>query len=98
MRWRVEKEDVLGCTLSKIFVMNCYEFKILFINYIHFGNTIFLLLCSGKSEMTDRKKYFMHKYFCCNRVDSFLDMRKKLRNELVECQKTEPCRASKEAL
>ena len=41
----------------------------------------------------------MHKYyFYCNHVDDFLGISKNLRNELVEFQKAEPCRASKETL
>ena len=40
----------------------------------------------------------MHKYCFWYHVDTFLDTPNKFRNELVECQKTQPFRASKEAL
>ena len=40
----------------------------------------------------------MHNYFYFNHADKFLDINKSLWDKLVEFQKTEPCRANKEAL
>ena len=71
----------------------------MFIHKLHTCvNTIFLFFCSGKSEFTDEQKNHAHKYLYFNNFDTFLDIPKNIRNELVECQKTQPCRSGKEAV
>ena len=44
------------------------------------------------------EKNQMHKHKFYNHVDTFLDIPKNSRKELLECQTTQPCISSKEAL
>ena len=55
-------------------------------------------MCSVKSDLSDREKDHMHKYFYYDHIDTFMNITKNLSNESMIFQITEPCRASKEAL
>ena len=63
-----------------------------------FANTLLSFCCSGTSELTDRQKQQLSINLYCNHCDTFLDIPKNLRDQLVEIQKTQPCEASKYAL
>ena len=53
-------------------------------NFIHklhtFDDRVFLFLCSGKSEFTDKQNNHMLQYCYFNHVDAFLDIPIKFRN------------------
>ena len=63
-----------------------------------FDGTFFFFLCSGKSNLTDIQKKNLNSTLYCNHDDTFWDIPPKLRDELVECKKTEPCKSRKEVL
>ena len=63
-----------------------------------FANTLLLFLCPGTSEFTDGYNQQINRIIYCNHCDTFLDPPEKLRDRLVEIQKTQPFETSKEAL
>ena len=83
---------------GKIFVMNSYKFSN-FIYKLHiFANTFSIFLYSCTSKLTEAQNNPMHKHKIFNHVDTFFDIAKCFRKELLECQTTQPCRSRKEAL
>ena len=57
-----------------------------------------MFLCSATGRLYYKQNQNNRNNIYCNHDDTFMDIPQTLRDGLVECQKTEPCRASKEAL
>ena len=70
----------------------------LLLGYINLLTHLCVCLCSDKIESRDSENEHTDKSFYWNHADTFLDLTKKLRGNLVEIQKPQPCQASKEDL
>ena len=55
-------------------------------------------MCLGKSESTDIEKSHLNRNLYFNHTNDILDITKRLMDELVDVQKTDPYKSSKEDL